>query len=159
MARRFAAPALLLIFAAVTLSGCLTPRVTPRPSAAIVTARKGAGAKPAACQLGDLARVSPTVATFPFDDATIDETGNRRLAAAAAWLNCNPGVPVVVAPTADNHGTAQHQKDLAVSRAQAVTAALRALGARSAVIHALALGGADPVSGPHLIVQADGRGW
>lgn len=159
MSRHSPAPALLLCLAAVALSGCLTPRVKPTPSAAVVVARKGAGVKPAACQVGALADVSPTVATFPFDDPALDDVGLRRLTKAVAWLNCNAGVPVVIVPTADNHGTPQHQKDLAASRGQAVVAALRTLGAKDAVVHSLALGSPDTVSGPHLVIQADGRGW
>jgi outer membrane protein OmpA-like peptidoglycan-associated protein len=151
--------AALLALALPALSACLTPHAQPAPSTAVAEARKGAGAKPAACQVGALADVSPTVATFPFDDPKIDEVGTRRLTAAVAWLACNPGVPVVILPTADNHGTAQHMQELAVQRAQAVVAALRALGAKDAVIHSLAPAAADPVTGPHLVIQADGRGW
>lgn len=156
--RRLAAPA-LFILAAVSLGGCLTPSAKPTPSAAVAEARKAAGVKPAACQGGDLAAVSPTVATFPFDDPKLDDVGTRRLTAAVAWLNCNPGVPVTIVPTADNHGTAQHMQELAVQRGQAVQAALRSLGAANAVIHNLAPNAKDPVTGPHLVIQADGRGW
>ena len=153
------ARAAILCLIAVGLSGCLTPRAKVAPSAAVLQARKGAGTKSAACPAGDLATLSPTIATFPFDDAVVDDVGIRALKTAAAWLNCHPGVPVVIIATADNHGTAEHQKALILQRAQATLATLRAQGAADAVIHTPAIGTPDPVSGPHLLIQADGRGW
>jgi outer membrane protein OmpA-like peptidoglycan-associated protein len=158
MSTRFALSAVLCL-TAVSLSACLTQRVTVPPSAAVVAARSGAGARPASCQVGKLQDVSPTLARFPFDDATLDDVGAQGLARAAAWLACTPGVPVVVIPTADNHGDEAHRKDLAARRAQATLTALRGAGAKNAVVHLLAPGAADPVSGPHLIINADGRGW
>jgi outer membrane protein OmpA-like peptidoglycan-associated protein len=159
MSGHFAARALILPLAALALSGCLTPHAKVAPSSAVLAARAGVGAKPGSCQVGKLQDVSPTVATFPFDDAVLDEAGARSLARAAAWLTCTPGVPAVVIATADNHGDEAHRKDLAARRAQATLAALRGAGAKDAVIHLVAPGGADPVTGPHLIIQADGRGW
>ena len=95
------ARAAILCLIAVGLSGCLTPRAKVAPSAAVLQARKGAGTKSAACPAGDLATLSPTIATFPFDDAVVDDVGIRALKTAAAWLNCHPGVPVVIIATAD----------------------------------------------------------
>ena len=67
-------------------------------------ARSGASAKPAACSSDELASISPVEMAFAFDDATISEVGQKRLAQAAAWLVCNPHVEVVIVPDADNHG-------------------------------------------------------
>src|SRR5258706_5213781 len=156
MSSRLAASAVLGL-CAVTLSACLTPRARVGPSPAVIAARGGAGVRPASCQVGKLDDVSPTLASFPFDDATLDAVGARGLARAAAWLTCTPGVPVVVIPTADNHGDEAHRKDLATRRAQATLAALRSAGAKDAVVHLLAPGAADPVSGPHLVIKADCR--
>ena len=96
---------------------------------------------------------------FGFDDATISEAGQKRLVQAGAWLTCNPQVEVVIIPDADNHGDAAHLSDLAQRRAQATAAQLRTLGAKDAVIRVLARGAADPVTAPHLVVNAQGRGW
>jgi len=152
-------PVSAVVVVALPLAGCLTPHAQPAPSAAIVAARQGAGAKPMACQLGVLATVSPAVATFPFDEPVLDDEGKVRVQRLAQWLNCNPGVPVSILPTADNHGDDKHRRDLASARAQAVSDALRAAGATSAVIHIAAPGAPDPLTGPHLLIQADGRGW
>ena len=157
MSRRLAAAALLLCLPA--LSACMTPRVKPTPSTAVVAAPARAGARPASCQVGKLEDISPVLASFPFDDATLDAEGGRRLAAAAAWVTCTPGVPVVIIATADNRGDDAHRKDLTTKRAQAALAALRAAGAKDAVVHTLAPGAPDPIKGPHLIINADGRGW
>src|SRR5436305_6874435 len=70
---------------ATLLSGCLTPHVQPALSKAVLQARAGAGAKTAACAPGDLASSSPMDVGFGFDDATITEAGQPRLAAAAPW--------------------------------------------------------------------------
>ena len=141
------------------LSGCLTQHVKPPPSQAIVQARARRDAKPAACAPGGLETISPLDASFPFDDATVSELGQQRLAAAARWLGCNPGVEVVIKPDADSHGDAAHLNDLAQRRAKAVESQLRSLGAGAAVIRLLPRDGADPVTAPHLLINATGRGW
>ena len=157
-------PALIPAFAvalagAASLSGCFTPSVKPTPSPAILEARAGAGAKAPACPAADLASISPVDVGFGFDDATISPEGQERLGAAAKWLACNPKVAVAILPDADNHGDAAHLKDLAQRRAVAVQARLRALGATAAVIHLLPRGAPDNVAGPHLVINAQGRGW
>ena len=147
------------LLCAVALSSCLTPAARPQPSPAVLQARAAAGHKAAACKPGGLEAISPVDVGFGFDDAEVSETGQTRLAAAAAWLACNPGVEVVISPDADNHGDAAHLADLAQRRAKAVEARLRSLGATAAVIRLLPRGGADPVTAPHLVVNAQGRGW
>jgi outer membrane protein OmpA-like peptidoglycan-associated protein len=149
----------ILALAVPALAGCLTPTAKPAPSAAIVAARQGIGARPAGCPAGALATISPLVATFPFDEAALDQEGRARLRTAADWLTCNAGVPVSILPTADNHGDAAHKLALASARGQAVLDALRAAGAKTAVVHIAAPGATDPLTGPHLVIQADGRGW
>jgi outer membrane protein OmpA-like peptidoglycan-associated protein len=150
---------LLVLASSAALAGCLTPHARPAPSAAVADARKGVGQKAQACSAIQLSEISPALASFPFDDSRLDEEGARRVSAVAAWLACHPGTPVVIMPGADNHGTDEHRKDLAGRRSQAVLAALRADGATSAVVHALAMGAADPVTGTHVVIQAQGRGW
>jgi outer membrane protein OmpA-like peptidoglycan-associated protein len=147
------------LISAAALSGRLTPHVKPTLSQAVVEARAGAGAKPAACPSSDLGAISPVEVAFGFDEATLPEVAHKRLAAAARWLACNPRVEAVVSPEADRHGDAAHMNDLAQRRGQAVVDELRSLGARDTVIRLLARGGADPVSAPHLVISAKGRGW
>lgn len=144
---------------ATALAACTTPHVKPTLSKAVVEARAGAGAKATACPSSDLGAVSPVEVGFGFDEATIPEVAHKRLAAAARWLACNPRVEVVVAATADRHGDAAHQSDLASRRARAVVDDLRNQGAMEAVIRTLAPGAPDPVTAPHLVINAKGRGW
>ena len=151
----FAATALC----AVTLCACLTPHVKPPVSQAVLDARARAGAKAPACPAGGPETVSPVDVSFGFDDATISEVGLQRLAAAAKWLVCNPKVEAVVLPDADNHGDAAHLADLSQRRAQAVLDQLRADGAKASVIRVLTRGAADPLTAPHVVVNAQGRGW
>jgi outer membrane protein OmpA-like peptidoglycan-associated protein len=143
---------------AVALSGCLTPRAKPAPSVAVQEARARVGAKVDACAVGDLASVSPVTVGFGFGETTLDETAQRHLAKAAAWLKCNTGVEVTILPSADAHGTPAKQRDLAAGRAKAVLDQLRTLGAQS-VVHTLAADAPDPVTAPHLVIRAEGRGW
>lgn len=143
---------------AAALSGCLTPRVKPTPSAAVIQARAAEGSKANACALGDLASVSPINVAFGFGETKLDNLALRRVAKAADWLKCNAGVEVVILPAADAHGTAAQQQDLASVRAKAVVDQLRALGAQP-VIRILAAGKPDPVTTPHLVIEAQGRGW
>ncbi|MBS0334279.1 MAG: hypothetical protein JSS35_16040 [Proteobacteria bacterium] len=148
-----------LLACAFALSACLTPHAQPKPSPAVLEARGRVGAKPAACAPGGLDAISPVQVGFPFDDAQMPDAGARRLAAAARWLSCNPGVEVAILPSADNHGDTAHQDDLAQRRAQATVATLRDLGATAAVLHITRRGGADPIATPHLVIEASGRGW
>ena len=97
--------------------------------------------------------------SFGFDEATLSETGQKGLSQAAAWLACNPHTEVVIVPDADNHGDAAHLNDLAQRRAKAAAEQLRALGAKDAVIRILSRGAVDPVTAPHLVINAQGRGW
>jgi outer membrane protein OmpA-like peptidoglycan-associated protein len=159
MSPRALLPALAVSFLCATaLSGCLTPHVQPPVSQAVVQARSGASGKAAACTGAELASISPVDMSFGFDEATVSETGQKGLSQAAAWLACNPRTEVVIIPDADNHGDAAHLNDLAQRRAQATAAQLRTLGAQ-AVIRILPRGGADPVTAPHLVINAQGRGW
>jgi outer membrane protein OmpA-like peptidoglycan-associated protein len=144
---------------ATALGGCLTPRVEPQVSRAVVQARAAAGAKPAACAATPLESVSPVVVAFGFDEATVPDADRTRLTAAVRWLACNPGTEVVIKPDADKHGDAAHLNDLAQRRAQAVQAELRTLGATAPVIRILPRGGPDPVTAPHLVINAQGRRW
>jgi outer membrane protein OmpA-like peptidoglycan-associated protein len=160
MSTRSRLPALAVALACcAALSGCLTPHVRPSPSKAVIDARSRTGAKVAACSAGDLASVSPVSAGFAFDDPAITPAAQTRLAAAAGWLTCNPTVEVVVAPEADHHGDAAHMDDLAKQRALAVQGQLRSLGATANVIRLLPRGGSDPVTAPHMVIKAEGRGW
>jgi len=158
MSRRLAT-ALLALAAPLALSACLTPKAKAPPSPAIVEARKGIGQKPPPCQATRLEDVSPAQASFPFDDSLLDEEGQRAVRGVANFLSCHAGVPVVVLPSADKHGDAAHQKDLVGRRAQAILGALRDAGASSAVVHMLSPDAADPVTGPHVVINAVGRGW
>ncbi len=147
------------IVCALALTGCLTQRVKPAPSQAVLQTRAREGAKPAACTGEDLASVSPIDAGFGFEETQLGDAALQRVVKAAAWLNCNPGVEVVILPAADSHGTPAHQQELAQARAKAVVDQLRTLGATQAVIRTMAVGAADPVTAPHLVILARGRGW
>jgi outer membrane protein OmpA-like peptidoglycan-associated protein len=157
MSRRLAA-ALVALAAPLVLSACLTPKAKAPPSSAVLEARKGVGKKVVPCQVAKLDDVSPALASFPFDDSLLDDEGQKAVRDVAGFLACHPQTPVVVLPSADKHGDAAHQKDLVGRRAQAVLAALRADGSQ-ATVHMLAPGAADPVAGPHIVINAAGRGW
>lgn len=144
---------------AAGLSACTTPHLKGAPSRAVLDARAAAGAKPVACKTGGLDTLSPVDAEFPFDSVEISPLGETRLAAAAHWLACNPGVEAVIIPNGDSHGDAAHLNALAQSRAEAVVGRLRALGATDATLRILARGGADPLTTAHLVINASGRGW
>lgn len=156
---RALAIAFCLSAAATGLAGCLTPSAKVKPSPAVLEARHSAASKAETCQATPLAEVSPTSTDFPYDDSVLDRAGKQRLARVAQWLACHPQTRVVILPSADKHGDAAHQKDLAARRAQAAIAELRAAGATAAVIQTLEPGAADPVTGPHVVIEAAGRGW
>jgi len=147
------------LLCATALSGCFTPRVKPAPSPAILDARARVGAKAAACPTEGLDAVSPVAVGFAFDDGAITPAAQTRLAAAAKWLSCNPGVEAVIQPDADHHGSDAHMNELAQQRAAAVQTQLRALGAAATVIRTLPRGAKDPVTAPHMVLLVEGRCW
>jgi outer membrane protein OmpA-like peptidoglycan-associated protein len=149
----------MAVLCAAGLSACLTPHVQPVLSTAVAQARAGALAKPAACTPGGLDQISPVDAVFAFDATEISPQGGQRLAAAARWLTCNPGVEAVIRTDSDSHGAAAHQDALASGRGKAVADKLRELGATATTLRIVARGGADPVTTPHLLINATGRGW
>jgi outer membrane protein OmpA-like peptidoglycan-associated protein len=153
------APALTALLLSAPLAGCTTQNIAPPPSQAVQQARQARAVKPAACTPGGLAAISPVELGFGFDDAKLSEVGQQHLAAAAQWLACNPGVAVVILPEADHHGDDAHLTELASNRAKAAQDQLRALGATGPTIHILSRGAADPVSEPHMVINATGRGW
>lgn len=155
--RSLAAAALALCACAAAVSGCTTPRAEPKPSSAVVEARARLHATAAACLPG--ADISPVTVAFAFDEATVTEDGQRNLQAAVKWLACNPGVETVILPEADAHGDDAHLAGLASQRAQAAQDMLRTLGAKEGVVRIVARGKPDPVTGPHLVIRAVGRGW
>ncbi|THD64770.1 hypothetical protein [Phenylobacterium sp.] len=159
MAHRTLSGALAVLALAAGLSGCTTPVENPGTSQAILDARASAKARGAGCTAGGLESISPVGADFPFDDAQVTEVGLKRLQAAAHWLGCNPGVEVVILPQADSRGEKAHLDDLAKRRADAAALVLRDAGAKDAVIRIVARDAPDPVTAPHLVISARGRGW
>lgn len=149
----------MAVLCAGGLSACLTPHVQPTLSTAVVEARAAAQVKAPACTPGGLEQVSPVDAAFAFDETEISPQGGQRLAAAARWLTCNPGVEAVIRPDGDNHGDAAHLNALAEGRAKSVADKLRELGATGATLRILTRGAPDPVTTPHLLINATGRGW
>src|SRR5258706_11540742 len=108
---RYALPHALAagLVCALALTGCLTKPVKPAPSQAVLQTRAREGAKPAACAVEDLSSVSPMEVGFGFEETQLGDAARQRVAKAAAWLKCNPGVEVVIKPAADNHGTPAYQ--------------------------------------------------
>src|SRR5579862_327092 len=157
---RAAATTLLAsLVCATALGGCMTPRVKPRPSPAVLESRAREGAKANACAVGDLASISPLEVGFGFAETGLGDAARQQVAKAADWLKCNPGVEVVILPQADSHGTPAQQQALASARAKSVVDGLRAAGATNAVIRTAAMGAPDPATAPHLTINARSRGW
>jgi outer membrane protein OmpA-like peptidoglycan-associated protein len=96
---------------------------------------------------------------FGYAETGLGDAGQQQVAKAADWLKCNPGVEVVILPSADSHGTPAQQQALASARAKAVVDGLRAAGATNAVIRTLAMDAPDPAKAAHLTIKARSRGW
>ena len=160
MSIRYLPPALALLPTAAALGGCMAQHVPPVPSEAVAQALAAAKTEATAtCAPGGLDAISPLQVGYHYDAADIPPTGQKRLADAAAWLKCNPGVEATGIPSADNHGDGKHMNELATQRAQATVEALRKLGATAVILHITPRDGADPLTTRHLVIRADGRGW
>lgn len=149
---------LLALAAAALLSGCATPHLKPKISQAVLDARahRNAPAAPA-CPTAPLAEVSPVLAGFPFDEATLADWLRQSLEPSARWLACHSTL-TVIKPDADGHGTAAEQDRLAAARGAAVRDYLAAQGVPAGRIRVLARGQAEP-AGEHFLIRAEGRRW
>lgn len=150
----------LALGAALLTSGCMTARVKPQPSQAIVEARAAREARESAC--ADIAETPAISATFAFQTAELSETAKLRLDEARHWLTCRPQLTARVEATADQRGGEAEQAALARQRRAAITAYLVAGGvqparvtdARSAQTPAGQATGADVV-----VIRGEGQGW
>jgi peptidoglycan-associated lipoprotein len=157
MSRSMSRPAILALCLAAALGGCMTKRVQPAPSPAIVEARAAAAAQkvhPTTRCATEPATMDPVAAPFAYGKAEITEEAAEALDAAAAWLSCRPEVVVVATGEADASGSKAVQATLPARRAQAVRDYLAAHG-----VSAERLPAARPASGEVLEIRAKGRGW
>jgi peptidoglycan-associated lipoprotein len=149
--------AVLALFLAAALGGCMTKRVQPTPSLAVVQTRAAAiqqKAHPETRCATEPATMDPVVAPFAYGKAEITEEGAEALDTAAAWLACRPQVVVVATGEADASGSKAVQATLPARRAQAVRDYLSAHGVSGERLLA-----ARPAAGEVLEIQAKGRGW
>lgn len=146
----------LVLTAALGLSGCLTPRVKPTPSAAVLEARQHRDAKaPPPCPALD----GPISVGFGFGEAAIGELALPAVVQAAQLMTCHPGISALIVGQADVHGTEAEQRKLSEARANAVAAALRERGVAPGRIATQIQGTTPPGDATHLVVLAEGRRW
>lgn len=154
---RLALP-LLALGTLAALGGCMTPRVKPAPSPAVLEARARAAqarAHPASLCVGvRLDPAVPLVVPFGYEKDELTEAGRDALDDAAAWLICNPAAFAALTGEGDPTGTDESRKAIAARRVVAVRAYLIAHGVAAGRLPA-----APPASGQVLSVVARGRGW
>jgi peptidoglycan-associated lipoprotein len=153
----------LALIAASALAACTTPVVEPQLSQAVIDARAHKDVPPeGACPSTPLSSVSPLFVGFPFGEGKLDKTLSSTLddptADPVRWLACHDGVPVVIKPDADSHGTDAEQDALAQQRAEAVRNYLIAHGVAPGRIRILRRNAAAP-TGQVFLINAEGRRW
>jgi outer membrane protein OmpA-like peptidoglycan-associated protein len=143
---------------ALTLAGCMTPRVQPAPSQAILEARAARDAKAQAC--ADITDTPAVAATFGFQTAELSETAKLRLDQARHWLTCRPALSARVEARADQRGTEAEQTALARQRRAAITAYLVAGGVQpTRVVEASTTTAAQPAGADVVVIRGEGQGW
>jgi outer membrane protein OmpA-like peptidoglycan-associated protein len=149
----------LLLAATLALSACVTHRVEPTLSRAVIDARARKDVPTAASVCGPLS--SPASVGFGFGEAALSDLATPAVEQAAQQLACHPQIGAIVAGRGDGHGTAQEQLKLAGDRANAVAAALKARGVAAGRISLDISADAKPPAGDaaHLVVMAEGRRW
>lgn len=156
--RPFPALPILAVGALAALGGCMTARVKPAPSAAVLETRARAAqarAHPAGlCTQVSLDPAAPLAVPFGYEKDELTEAGRDALDSAAGWLICNPASLAVVTGEADPTGTDETRKAVAAKRVAAVRVYLTAHGVAASRLLA-----APPASGQVLSVIARGRGW
>jgi outer membrane protein OmpA-like peptidoglycan-associated protein len=146
--------------AATALTGCMTPRVHPTPSKAVIAARAHKDVEIAQANACPDASVRPRVG-FGFDDATLKDVAMEPLDEAAEALTCHPELQAVIVGGADQHGTEAERRKLAQDRVQTVIDYLHAKGvAPERLKSEVALDGKPPAGdAQHMVVMAEGRRW
>jgi len=156
--RRFGAlltPALALILGA-GLAGCVTHRVQPTLSKAVVEARKHKDVE-ATTACPDLA--APISVGFAFGESGLSELATPALEQVTKELACHPGEPALIAGQADNHGTDAEQRQLAQARVTAVMDYLRAHNVAPARLQTQVMGTPPGLDPQRIVVLAEGRRW
>lgn len=149
----------LALIAASALAACTTPVVTPQLSQAVIDARAHRDVPPeGACPETPLNTVSPLFVGFPFGESKMDVTLSTPMVDQVHWLSCHAGVPVVIKPDADSHGTEAEQDALAQHRAEAVRNYLTAHGVAAGRIRIVRRTDAAP-TGQVFLINAEGRRW
>jgi outer membrane protein OmpA-like peptidoglycan-associated protein len=141
---------------ALSVGGCMTTRVKPQPSQAVIDARAARVAKVASCT--EAIDTAPVDAFFAFQTADLSETGKLHLDAARHALTCKPALVAVVESSADQRGSEAEQAALARQRQAAVIAYLGA-GVAPRITTAAAGKAAENPSGDVLVIHAIGQGW
>ena len=151
-----ALPVAVLCLAALT--GCVTSRIDPPPSPAVLEARaKATAAKTAKadpCALYTFATAAPVTINFPYGSTEPAEDGQVQIERIGVWLGCHPEVWVHVTGAADSTTLPAAQQAQADARATAVRTRLAAAGLQPQRILAH-----KPATGATLVLEARGRGW
>ncbi|WP_091735038.1 OmpA family protein [Phenylobacterium immobile] len=144
--------------AALFLNGCMTPRLKPAPSQAVLDARAARDAKAAAC--ADITETPLIVATFGFQTAELSETAKLRLDEARHWLTCRTTMTARIEAIADRRGSEADQANLTRQRRSAISAYLVAGGVQPArIVEAEAAASAQPAASDVLVIRGEGQGW
>lgn len=147
-----------LLLAGLALTGCMTPRIKPAPSPAVVEARASAvQARAHPASLCASVSLDPAVrldVPFAYDKDELTETGRDALDQAAAWLICRPAAVAAIVGESDPTGTEERRKAIAAARVAAARTYLTAHGVAAARLLA-----DKPASGEFLSIAAKGRGW
>lgn len=146
------------LLAGLALGGCMTQRVKPPPSPAVLEARAHAlQARAHPASICASVTVDPTVpldVPFAYDKDDLTDPGRDALDQAAAWLICKPAAFAAIVGESDPTGTAERRRAVAAARVAAARAYLTAHGVAPARLLA-----AKPASGEVLAINAKGRGW
>jgi outer membrane protein OmpA-like peptidoglycan-associated protein len=145
-----------VLAAAGLLSACVTHRVNPVQSRAVLDARAHKDVQTSAgCP--DLA--SPLSVAFGFGEGSVSELNTPALEQAAQELACHPAAKALVVGSADNHGTDAEQRQLAQTRIKAVSDYLRAHGIAADRLQIQVQGKAPGGDAQRLVILAEGRRW
>lgn len=147
-----------LALTALALGGCMTARVKPQPSQAVLDARRAQDAKTQAC--AEITETPPIVATFSFQTAELSQAAKARLDEARHWLTCRPQLAARVEASSDQRGSARDQTALARQRRAAITAYLAGGGVQPARIReAQTDEAAQPAGADVVVIRGEGQGW
>lgn len=134
-----------IIFAALALGACSTPKPAEAPRQATVATQTETGSQITPGSLKDFQTNVGDTVHFAYNEYQVQEADKSTLQRQATWLGRYSGVRVTIEGNCDERGTREYNIALGARRANAVKEYLVSLGVSAARIDTVSYGKEKPI--------------